>query len=140
VTIQVDSLRSSVENLANLAAVTTDQIRMALFTDIEKDGLRAGVIKNFDITYELSWKLMKRWLEEAGLVPLPIPTTRKALFRLAAEQHLIADAEDWLEHHKLRISTTHEYSEAIANFVTSTVNGFIDDAKYLVEKLELATD
>lgn len=139
-TIQVDSLRSSVENLAKLAAVTTNELRMAQFTDVEKDGLRAGVIKNFEITYELSWKLMRRWIQEVGFAPDSFPTTRKELFRLAAEQRLIADAEQWFEHHKLRNSTSHEYSETIVNFVASSVNRFIDDTRYLVEQLERSTD
>ena len=137
--IQTDNLRHSIENVADLAAVVTDDARMAQLTEIEQTGLRAGVIKNFEITYELSWKLMQRWIREAGVANDQLPPTRHDLFRLAAEIGLIADAERWMEHHRLRNSSSHEYGEAIANFVAAAVQRFIDDARHLVARLERPT-
>ena len=113
---------------------------MTQLTEVERAGLRAGVIKNFEITYELSWNLMQRWLREAGIASGQMPQTRKGLFRLAAENRLIVDTERWIDHHNHRNSTSHRYDEAIANFVASAIERFIDDARDLVERLERATD
>lgn len=138
--IQTDYLRRSIDNLAQLAAVVTDESRMTQLTDIERDGLRAGVIKNFEITYELSWNLMQRWLREAGIPHDQMPRSRKGLFRLAAENRLIVDTERWIDHHNHRNSTSHRYDEAIANFVASAIERFVDDARNLVEQLEQTAD
>lgn len=138
--IQTEYLRRSVDNLGQLAAVVADDSRMAQLSEVERVGLRAGVIKNFEITYELSWNMMKRWLVEAGIAPDQIPATRKGLFRLAAENRLIADTERWIDHHNHRNSTSHRYDEAIANFVASAIGRFIDDARDLVGRLEYAAD
>ena len=28
-----------------------------------KETVRSGIIQNFEVAYELSWKMMKRWIE-----------------------------------------------------------------------------
>lgn len=137
--IQTDNLRHSIENVANLAAVVTDDARMAQLTEIERTGLRAGVIKNFEITYELSWKMMQRWVREAGVADDRLPQTRHDLFRQAARNGLVADAERWIEHHRHRNSSAHEYDEAIANFVAAAIQRFVDDARDLVARIERPT-
>lgn len=60
----------------------------------EKVVLRDGVILRFEFTYELSWKMLKRFLEEYGL-ERPDRLSNRDLFRVGYEQGLIEDPEKW---------------------------------------------
>ncbi len=79
--------------------------------------LRAGVIQNFEFTYDQSWKLMKRWLDVHVEAHLADGLTRRGLFRLAAEHKLINDVEKWMEFHQARNLSSHTYSEVMADDV-----------------------
>ena len=76
--------------------------------------LRAGVIQNFEITYELAWKMMKRWLEKNVRAGLVSGKPQIELYRRAAEYGLIADVEDWMRFHRARNQTSHVYGETLA--------------------------
>ena len=58
-----------------------------------QEAVRAGVIQNFEIAYEQSWKMMKRWLEDSVGATYVDGVTRRELFRLAAEHRLITDVD-----------------------------------------------
>jgi len=83
----------------------------------EKAVIGAGVIQNFEFTYELCWKFMKRWIE-MNVDPLLVDgVTRQELFRLAAENKLIADVDKWMDFHRARNRTSHMYDEKVAESV-----------------------
>ena len=102
--------------------------------------LRAGVIKNFEFTYELSWKLIKGWLEANVSPNTGDGVTRRELFRLGAEQRLIDDVDRWMEHHSARNDTSHTYRETIAKEVYRAVPAFLADARLLLAALEARND
>lgn len=102
--------------------------------------LRAGVIKNFEFTYELSWKLIKGWLEINVSPNTADGVTRRELFRLGAEQRLIDDVDRWMEHHSARNDTSHTYRETIANEVYAAIPAFLVDVRLLLAALEARND
>lgn len=75
----------------------------------EMEIIKSGIIQNFEICYEISWKLMKKWLEEnIGRTEVDgIP--RKELFRIASQNKLIDDIEKWFIFHEARNMTSHDY-------------------------------
>ena len=104
------------------------------------EALRAGVIQNFEFTYELCWKFMRRWLEvNLGTVYVE-GVSRRELFRLSAEHRLITDVERWMEYHEDRNETAHTYNEETAQAVYVTACEFVLNARLLLESLEARND
>jgi len=101
-----------------------------------RESLRSGVIQNFEVAYELSWKFMKKWLayNVGNSVVDGIP--RFELFKLAAENGLISDPEIWFDFHDARNRTSHEYSENVAEYVFEQALRFLPCAKIFMETLE----
>ncbi|MCY3722121.1 MAG: HI0074 family nucleotidyltransferase substrate-binding subunit [Candidatus Poribacteria bacterium] len=135
--LQLDSLTKSIDILER-AVKTASRV-----DDSDEDlqeTVRAGVIHSFEVAYELSWKMIKRWLQENIGAASVDGTTQRNLFRLAAENHLIADAERWMDYHKARNSTSHTYNEDAAENVFAEAAEFGHDVKYLLRMLEIRND
>jgi len=135
--LQLDSLTKSIDILER-AVKTASRV-----DDSDEDlqeTVRAGVIHSFEVAYELSWKMIKRWLQENIGTASVDGTTQRNLFRLAAENHLIADAERWMDYHKARNSTSHTYNEDAAENVFAEAAEFVHDVKYLLRMLEIRND
>jgi nucleotidyltransferase substrate binding protein (TIGR01987 family) len=101
-----------------------------------KNTLRSGVIQNFEVAYELSWKFMKRWLSFNVNPELIDGIPRFELFKYASEKNLISKLDKWFDFHKARNRTVHEYSETTADEVLGFARDFIPYAKEFIEKLE----
>ncbi len=102
--------------------------------------LQAGVIQNFEFTYELCWKFMKRWLEtNLGSVYVD-GLSRHELFRLAAEHGLIDETDKWFKYHEARNETSHTYEKAVAERVFKVAKEFLEDAIHFSLKLKSKND
>ena len=56
VPLELDSLRNSIRALTDLLAVSENEARMGQLSEVERNGIRSGVIQHFEVAYELSWK------------------------------------------------------------------------------------
>jgi len=83
----------------------------------ERAVVGAGVIQNFEVTYELCWKFMKRWINLNADPTAADGVTRRELFRLAAQNRLIDDVDKWMEFHAARNQTSHSYNQDVAEEV-----------------------
>ncbi len=97
--LHLDHLRDSIEALDALLTASEDEARMGQLSEIERMGIRVGVVKHFEITYELSWKLMARWLNANVGSDTADGVTRRQLFRLSAAHKLISDVDQWMRYH-----------------------------------------
>ena len=138
--LELDSLRNSIKALTDLLAVSENDARMAQLSEVEQNGIRSGVIQNFEVTYELSWKLMARWLNTYIGVGVADGVARRELFRLAAENRLITDVDLWVQHHEARNRTSHIYDQERATLVYKATVDFTHDARRLLEALEARND
>lgn len=135
--LQFDSLAKSIGNLER-SIKTANRI-----DDSDEDlqeTVRAGVIQHFEVAYEQSWKMLKRWLKENIGAASVDGVTQRNLFRLGAENRLIADVERWMEYHEARNSTSHTYDEDAAENVFAEATEFVHDAKHLLKMLEARND
>ncbi len=99
--------------------------------------LRDAVIQRFEYSYELSWKMIKRHLEQ--VVPDPGAVDQwsfKELMREAAERGLIAAVEPWVEYRYQRNMTSHAYDEEKAKRVYASAVSFLGDARVLLAEVE----
>ena len=113
---------------------------MEQFTEVERNGIRAGVIQYFEFTYELSWNSIKRWLQENRDPSITVGATRRQVFRIAAREGLIHDAEGWMAHTSARNLTSHTYKKEIADRVYGEVPAFLRASRQLLVTLEESND
>lgn len=124
----IDSLAEALDWYKNRSTVAPSEI------------LRDSVIQRFEYTYELAWKMMRRWLEANIGASYVDGISRKELFRMATEQRLIADLLKWFRYHEARNQTSHIYDESVAQDVFSVVEDFLDDVKKFLKALEERND
>lgn len=105
-------------------------------SETESNVIKAGVIQNYEFTYELCWKYMKRWLELNLMPGLLDGVSRKELFRYALENKLIVNFDDWVKYHELRNTTSHTYNYEVAEEIYEIAYDFLNDAKYLYHVIE----
>jgi nucleotidyltransferase substrate binding protein (TIGR01987 family) len=136
--LDLDTLRHSVASLERSLRVAEDMPTMPLEL---RETVRAGVIRNFKVAYESSWKFIQRWLRE-NTTPTDAdsPRTRKDLFRLAAKTGLLADPLPWFEFGEARNLTSHTYDESHAQGSLSAARAFLPHAQDLLQRLEERND
>lgn len=84
------------------------------FTELELQ----GVIQAFEVSQELSWKVMKDFLEEQGKTDL---FGSKNAVKEAFNVGLIANGEVWLDMIKSRNLTSHIYDESEILAILDTI-------------------
>lgn len=132
--LKFDNLQKSITSLET--GIEIYNKKKNIIEDNERELIKSGIIQNFEIVYEISWKLMKKKLEE-NLGEFAIDgVSRKELFRIAAQNKLIDDVEKWFVFHEARNMTSHDYDGAKAEEVFLIAVEFVKYAKLLQERLE----
>ena len=103
--------------------------------------LRDGVIQRFEYSYELSHKLLRRFLEQTEASPDQLDGSSFAdLVRLGSERGLLRNGWDvWRTYRAARGTTSHTYDSAKAEQVFALVPAFLEDARALLEAIEQRT-
>ena len=100
--------------------------------DMKDDRDKAGATQAFEFCYELSWKTMRRFLQERGVeVNSPEET-----FRKAALEGIIKDPEIWFVYQEIRNLTVHTYEESALNTIINHFDNFSKDLYELIKTLE----
>ena len=133
-------LEKAITSLAQLHERVSDQKFMTAQDQVVRFGLQAGLIHNLEFTYELCWKAMKRWLENNISPEAADGVSRRELFRLAAENHLIEDVDEWMTYHEARNQTSHRYDSVLAEDVLKVMADFARAAQRLLANLKARND
>jgi len=92
-----------------------------------------GFVQSFEFTFELSWKLLKDYLESKGFKDFH--GSRDSL-KLAFQEGLITNGELWLAMIDTRNRSSHTYEESIAKEIISIVlSNYYPKLKELSEKM-----
>lgn len=104
--------------------------------ETDDDITRDSVIQRFEYTYEMSVKIIERFLKEKTTTNIKTLTFNE-LIRIANQRELLSgNLENWEGYRKKRNMTSHTYDEAKALEVVSIMGDFIKEADYLLNKLK----
>lgn len=94
---------------------------------------RDAAIQRFEYTFELSWKLLKRYFKLNNNLDL---FNVKDIFREGGKQGLIEKVESWFEYLEARNLTSHTYDETIAEKVYAKAKEFEKEASLLLTQIK----
>ena len=138
--LDLSSLEGAVKSLETAVSRSVDRELMGGLDEATQDVIRAGVIQNFEFTFELCWKFIQRWIRINKTPEDAEPRTRKDLFRMAARYGLIEDPTSWFGWAEARNITSHTYNKETADAVYRAAVGFVKDARFLLEQLRQTND
>lgn len=99
--------------------------------------LRDGLIQRFEFTYELSDRMLRRYLKAAAASPDEIERMPFAdLIRTAnAQGPLLSDWPVWRGFREMRARTSHAYDARVAEQVASAIPFFLEEVEQLYSEL-----
>ncbi|WP_373099433.1 MULTISPECIES: nucleotidyltransferase substrate binding protein [Pasteurellaceae] len=105
--------------------------------DINDSQIRDGLIQRFEFTYEISHKMLKRYLELTSASPTQYShLSFQDLIRSANENGLLlGEWADWRNYRDMRSRTSHTYDETIALNVIDGIPKFLREAEFLERQL-----
>ena len=107
-------------------------------SDTSDTQIRDGLIQRFEFTYELSHKMLKRFLEQSAANPTEYNAADfQYLIRSGNEQGLLLSAwPEWRVFRAMRSKTSHTYDEDVALEVVAAIPGFLKESRYLLAALQ----
>ena len=105
--------------------------------DLTNTFIRDSVIQRFEYTFELSNKILRRFLSETESNKAEISEMIfNELIRLGCKRGLLLnDLETWDKYRKLRNLTSHNYDEFNADNIAVIIPVFIEDIDYELNKI-----
>lgn len=135
--LDLTALRNAIRFLQEAVDIAGDYDFMTQQTPPVQRTLTAGLIQNFEFTYEIAVKLLRRRLERDADSPEEIDAGNfRELLRAAGEKGLLADVAAWFAHRKMRNITPHTYQQEKAGQVCRHIPAFLADAYRLLQQLE----
>ena len=100
--------------------------------------IRDGLIQRFEFTYELTHKMLRRYLTESAPSPEEIaPMPFADLVRSGNAQGLLpSDWPAWRRFREMRARTSHTYDAEVASQVASAIPGFLEEAVHFYAELQ----
>ncbi len=106
--------------------------------DVSDTQIRDGLVQRFEFTYEISHKMLKRFLEQTAANPELFDAMSFAdLIRSGNEKGLLlGDWPAWRLYRDMRSKTSHTYDEDVALQVVAGIPAFLHEAEYLAVQLQ----
>lgn len=106
--------------------------------DVTDTQIRDGLIQRFEFTYEVSHKMLKRFLAATSANPGEFDEMPFAdLIRTGNQRGLLrGDWPVWRSYREMRSKTSHTYDENVALDVVAGLDDFLAEAEHLLARLE----
>lgn len=100
--------------------------------------LRDGLMHRLETTYEISHKMLKRFLEQTAANPELFDAMSFADLIRSGNQKglLLGDWPAWRLYRDMRSKTSHTYDEDVALQVVAGIPAFLHEAEYLAAQLQ----
>jgi nucleotidyltransferase substrate binding protein (TIGR01987 family) len=100
--------------------------------------IRDGLIQRFEFTYELTHKMLRRYLKQTAASPDDIERMPFAdLIRTGNAQGLLrGDWPVWRRFREMRARTSHTHDAKVASQVASAIPGFLEEAEHFYAELQ----
>ena len=100
--------------------------------------IRDGLIQRFEFTYELSYRMLSRYLKVIAASPDEIERMPFAdLIRTGNAQGLLrGDWPAWRRFREMRTRTSHTYDDKVASQVAAAIPAFLEEAEHLYAELQ----
>lgn len=103
--------------------------------------VRDSAIQRFEYTFELSVKMLKRYLEMSEVSEAMVDELAyRDLIRLGSEKGCLTDTNAWFTYREARNITSHAYDEKKAEQIYALLGAFALDARLLLTELERRAD
>ena len=134
INLDISSLEKAIKQLELFLMYVEEEQEDSVRTTIN----RTATIQAFEYTYELSHKMLRRFLEMTEPNAQEVEELSfQGLIRLASERGLVqGDVEDWDAYRKKRNETSHTYDEETAEDVFSIIPDFLQEARFLCNTLK----
>lgn len=128
-TLDTHTLKKAIQSLIRVV----EELRVTPQNEFVRD----ACVQRFEYTYELCSKFLRRYLKmtEASADDVQ-EMSFPMLIRTASERHLLLnDWSVWMNYREKRNITSHTYDEEKADNVIKIVPQFLQEALYLLERL-----
>lgn len=116
-------LKTAIERFKEMLEAYRDNANRA---PLEQEAVQDSLIKRFEYTLEVAWKICKKHLEGEGFSEAATGSP-KSIIRLAAQRELINNPETWFGYLQFRQDTSHDYSGDKAEAVLDIAENFYED-------------
>jgi nucleotidyltransferase substrate binding protein (TIGR01987 family) len=119
------------------AIARLEEALAAYQNDTSQSLIRDGLVQRFEFTYESCHKFLRRYLAANVGPPELISGMNFAdIVRVANENKLLlGNWPRWRTYRDMRARTSHSYDEAIALDVVAGIPAFLDEARFLRDRL-----
>ena len=134
--LDLSSLRNAIAQMDEALAYCDSEV--ARLDPRAKHLFRTAAIQTFEFTYELAWKMLRRFLEVTSATPGAVDQMAFAdLIRSGSEQGLLKSGWDhWREFRAARGTTSHVYDEKKAAEVFAVIPRFGVEARFFLARLD----
>jgi len=136
VTISTAHLERSVETLK----ASLEALQKSPNDSLEFEIFRNAVIKGFELTLEVSGKLLRKALKTYGGSPKEVDAlSYKDVFRRCAKHDLLPVdlVARWFVYRDNRNNTAHDYGIAFAERTLALLPGYLEDVQVIIHQLNL---
>lgn len=138
--LDLSTLTASIKALQRALHASMAGAQWAELSPDVREAVKAGVIQNFEVAYEQSWKMIRRWLESNPVAGDVSGASMRQVYRLAAKAGMIDDVDLWMKFHQARNQTSDTYNVKTAELVFSVSSEFLPEAQRVLRLLEARND
>ena len=126
----ITPLRRAIKRLEELQAHARD--------GSVSDLMRAGLIKQFELAYELSYRALVRYLKFASHNPAEIDLLSfKDQIRLANKKGVVVgELSEWMSFREARALAGEAYENAVADKIATRIPAFLAEVTYLRDRMD----